>query len=437
MLSRTARGLAVALGAAALVATTLSACSGSGSTGGPVTISYSSDNGVADVAISKAMIAAFEKQNPTIKVKFDLRANGSDGDDLLKTQLATGEADNVVVGFSGSQMQALHPDTSFIDLSKEPWAKDLTKDFKQAASGAKGMYGAPIGTSFAGGIMYNKKVYDKLGLTVPTTWDQFIENSQKIKASGVTPVLQTYGDTWTSQLFVLADFANVSAQQPDWASDYTANKADAKYAKQPGLLGFQHTSEVFQKGFVNADFASLTNANGLKELAAGTVVQYAMITNVLPSIQQATPDQLNDIGFFALPAEKASDTRMTVWEPAALFITKTTKGAELDASKKLVAFLNSKTGCDIQAKALTPAGPFATSACTLPSDVPNLVKDEQKYVDDNKTGLALEFISPIKGPNLEKILIEVGNGTVTAAQGAALYDQDVKAQAQQLGIKGW
>ena len=111
MVFRSPAGVAAALGVAALVVTGLSACSTSGSTTGPVTISYSSDNGVADVAISKAMIAAFEKANPAIKVKFDLRANGSDGDDLLKTQLSTGEADNVVVGFSGSQMQALHPDT--------------------------------------------------------------------------------------------------------------------------------------------------------------------------------------------------------------------------------------------------------------------------------------------------------------------------------------
>ena len=50
---------------------------------------------------------------------------------------------------------------------------------------------------------------------------------------------------------------------------------------------------------------------------------------------------------------------------------------------------------------------------------------------------ALEFVSPIKGPNLEKILIQVGSGISTAAQGAALYDDDVKKQAQQLGLKGW
>jgi raffinose/stachyose/melibiose transport system substrate-binding protein len=65
------------------------------------------------------------------------------------------------------------------------------------------------------------------------------------------------------------------------------------------------------------------------------------------------------------------------------------------------------------------------------------VGDELKYQEAGNTGLALEFVSPIKGPNLEKILIQVGSGITKAKPGAELYDNDVKAQAQQLGLKGW
>ena len=35
--------------------------------------------------------------------------------------------------------------------------------------------------------MYNKKVYEKLGLSIPKTWDEFISNSEKIKAAGIVP----------------------------------------------------------------------------------------------------------------------------------------------------------------------------------------------------------------------------------------------------------
>jgi raffinose/stachyose/melibiose transport system substrate-binding protein len=61
----------------------------------------------------------------------------------------------------------------------------------------------------------------------------------------------------------------------------------------------------------------------------------------------------------------------------------------------------------------------------------------QKYFDDGNTAPALEFLSPIKGPNLENITVQVGSGISTGKQGAELYDQDVKKQAQQLGLPGW
>ncbi len=335
---------------------------------------------------------------------------------------------------SGSLLQALHPDQTLQPLTNEPWAKDITADFKQSVSTSQGLYGAPVGTTFDGGVMYNKKVYQKLGLSVPKTWAQFISNSEKIKAAGITPVLVSYGDTWTSQLFVLADFANVSAQDPNWATDYTNNKA--KYSNPPALAGFTHTQEIYDKKLMNKDFASLTNVNALKELATGQGAQYPMITVTISNVLQSNPTQVNDIGYFAMPTE-SGDPHATVWEANGAYIPKTTTGAKLDAAKKIIQFMYTPEGCSIQNSAGVPAGPYAISDCTVPANAPALVQDELKYQQAGKTGLALEFLSPIKGPNLEKILVQVGSGISTAAQGAALYDQDVKAQAQQLGLPGW
>ena len=78
-----------------------------------------------------------------------------------------------------------------------------------------------------------------------------------------------------------------------------------------------------------------------------------------------------------------------------------------------------------------------TTECTLPSDAPALIADIQAYFDDDATGSALEFLSPIKGPNLENITVAVGSGITSAKDGAAQYDDDVVKQAQQLGLPGW
>ncbi|QIZ97317.1 MULTISPECIES: ABC transporter substrate-binding protein [unclassified Leifsonia] len=430
---RTAARVAATVASTAVLAATLVACSSSGGGGSSITL-MAGGNDPAATKFAKSIADGFMKENPSIKVKVNTRPGGTDGDNLIKTRLSTRTMDDVFLYNSGSLFQALNPDTQLQPLTDEAWVKELTPDFKKTVSTSKATYGAPWGTTFNGGIMYNKKVYEKLGLTVPKTWAEFISNSEKIKAAGIIPVLQSYGDTWTSQLFVLADFANISKQDPEWATKYTENKA--KYVDPPALAGFTHTQEVFDKGLMNKDYASLTNVNALKLLATGEAAQYPMITAVISNVVQSNPDQVNDIGYFAMPAD-SGEGQATVWEANGAYIPKSTTGDKLTAAKKLVAFINSPKGCDVQNSAGVPAGPFAISSCKLPDDAPALVADELKYQEAKQTGLALEFLSPIKGPNLEKILIQVGSGITDAKAGAALYDNDVKAQAQQLGLKGW
>ncbi len=440
MVSRTRFRTTAAIGVMAL-AVTLTACSGGGGGGsaggdGPVEIEWLVQSAEPTPTMANAMIKAFEAENKDIKVTLQTQPGGTEGDNLMKTKLSTGEMSDVFYYNSGSLLQALNPDTTLVNLADEDWTGDLTDDFKTVVSTDNGLYGAPLGSSFAGAVVYNKPAYEELGLSIPTSWDEFMANNEAIKKAGTrAPIIQTYGDTWTSQLFVLGDFANVLAADPDWAEQYTANKR--KYAEEPALAGFQHQEDAFKADLFNKDFASATYEDGVRMVATGEGVHYPILTNSLSAIQQNYPDNVNDVGVFALLADDAANTNATIWQPNGVYIPKTTEGDKLEAAKKLVAFINSPAGCDVQNETLVPSGPYVTSACELPSTVPDLIGDLQKYFDEKKTAPALEFLSPIKGPNLENITVEVGSGIRPAKEGAARYDEDVKKQAQQLGIEGW
>ena len=89
-------------------------------------------------------------------------------------------------------------------------------------------------------------------------------------------------------------------------------------------------------------------------------------------------------------------------------------------------------------EAIGATGPYLVEGCDLPADVPTAVTDMLPYFEtEGATAPALEFLSPVKGPALEQITVEVGSGIRPAAEGAALYDQDVEKQAKQLGLPGW
>lgn len=446
MVAGTTRRLVVGLAAGSALCLGLTACGGSsdsaaGSSSGSaasqeaVTLSFLVDNGETTVAAAQKLATAFTAANAGVTIEVETRPAGSEGDNLIKTRLATGEMSDMFYYNSGSLFEALAPDQTMVNLADQTYVSRFDQNFKDVVSTDAGTYGVPMGTSLAGAVLYNKDIYTQLGLQIPTTWDEFLANSQAIKDSGVAdPIIQTYSDTWTSQLWVLGDFFNVSSQDPDWASKYTANQA--KFVDQPAFAGFEHQQEVANAGLFNEDFASATYDDGIRMLAEGTGAQYPMLTFASANLATNFPEAVDKIGTFPMPGSGTSNG-LTVWMPSAIYVPTSTEGAKLDAAKKFLEFVVSPEGCTIVSTEIAPSGPFVVEGCTLPEDVPAMVSDMQPYFDEGKTGLALEFVSPVKGPALEQITVAVGSGISTAAEGAAQYDEDVKKQAQQLGLPGW
>ncbi len=401
-----------------------------------VTLSYYIDDNPTNVATAEGLKAAFEAENPDIKIEIETHPGGGEGDNLVKTRLATGEMADVFRYNAGSLFQALNPPQTMLDLTDEPFQANVIDSFKTVVTAPDGrVYGVPEEAAMGGGILYNKKIYADLGLSVPKTWAEFMANNEKIKAAGKVPVIQTFGDTWTSQLFVLGDFFNVQAAVPNFAADYTANKA--KYATTPAAMaGFKHGEEVFKAGYLNEDFAAAKFDDGLRMVATGEGAHYPMLTFAIGGIAQNYPENLEDVGFFAIPGEDAASNGLTVWMPAAVYIAKTTQHPE--EAKKFVAFIASTKGCDVRSAANGATGPYLIKGCELPESVPPAVADLLPYFQEGgATAPALEYLSPVKGPALEQITVEVGSGIRSAEEGAALYDEDVKKQAQQLGLPGW
>ena len=432
-----AAGTAAALMFAGCSAGSLGSSSGEGSAGA-TEITWLHPNGDTDVASAKALIAAFQAANPGITVKTETRPGGSEGDNLVKTKLATGDMAEVFNYNNGSLLQAIKPAQNLTPLDDQPWASQLDPLFAESSKSDGKLYGGPYGTAFGGGVLYNIPLYKKLGLQVPKTWDEFMANNEKVKADGsAAAVEQSYGETWTSQLFVLGDFHNVAAADPSFAEQYTAGKA--KYATTPAALtGFENIEKVKAAGYFNKDFASAKLNDGIKAIATGKAAHYPMLGGAADGIEIVAPGKSKDVGFFALPGKDAATNGLTVWPgTAAMYIPKSAEGAKLEAAKKFITFTATQAGCDAVAEGSAPQGPFVSKQCKLPADVSQVAKDTQAYLDAGKASPALEFLSPIKGPALEQICIQVGTGQVTGLKGAELYDQDVKKQAQQLGLPGW
>ncbi len=400
-----------------------------------VTLSVLIDTNPETIASFDAVSKAYSEKHPEVTFDVEQRAGGSEGDNIVKTRLATGEMADVFQYNTGSLFQALKPQETMADLSGLASEAGILDTFKKVVTSSDGhVRGIPFGPAMGGGIFYNRKIYAELGLTPPKTWAEFMANNEKVKAAGKVAVAQTYGTTWTSQLFVLADFFNVQTEVPTFAADYTANKV--KYANTPAALrGFEHLEEVAKAGLLNPDFGAATFDDGMRMVATGEAAHYPNLTFGIGNVQQNFPDSLKDLGFFAQPGNDPSKNGLTIWMPAALYVSAKSPNAE--EAKKFLDFIASKEACELMAKAV-PSGPYLVKGCELPKDIPPVVADMLPYFEtEGRTGPALEFLSPVKGPALEQITVEVGTGIRSAKDAAVLYDQDVGKQAKQLGLPNW
>ncbi|MGW2261575.1 ABC transporter substrate-binding protein [Streptomyces sp. NPDC001780] len=411
----------------------LTGCStGTGADGNTLTISVA--NTATDLSAMDALSKAFEKKNPGVTVEVEPRPQGTDGENVVKTRLNSGDLGDLLMYNSGAVLGDTNPGRNLVKLTDEPWAKNTSEAWHKAASVDEDLYGAPVGGSSGGGVLYNKEVYEKLNLEIPKTWDELIENARAVKEADLVPFVQTYKDSWTAQFFVLADYHNVEASVPGFAERWTAGRA--KFADTPAATaGFEHLRQVHELGLANKDYATATYDQGQQLLATGKAAMYPQTTSAVRAMTQRYPEAAKNIGLFPVPGDDAATYGLTTWQPQGLYITSASERRDL--AKKFVAFVASPEGCDAYVASSGATGISPIGSCELPDNATQAVKDMLPFVEDGDTTPALEFLSPVASTSLQDISVAVGSGLTSAAQGAKRYDEAAAKSARQLGIKGW
>ena len=205
---------------------------------------------------------------PRHHVKTETRPGGTEGDNIVKTKLSTGDMEDVFWYNSGSLLQALNPAQTLVDLTNDPAIANVDPSFFPVVTQNGKVYGAPWGTAIGGGILYNKDVYSKLGLQVPKTWADFLANTDKIKAAGITPVIETFKAPTPGRRSCSSSATTTTCRRPTRTSPRTTppTRSSTRPTRTP-LKGFQKLAEVQAKGYVNTNFGSATQAQGMKLLA--------------------------------------------------------------------------------------------------------------------------------------------------------------------------
>lgn len=288
---------AVALGAVAVMALGLGACSG----GGDNTSAASSDKiegtvtGVFDTQFKTALdpiVEDFEKKYPGVKVEFDYQ--GGDLGQVVLTQLQAGTAPDVLLTFPGGNPN----DTSsnVVPLAKagliapfeadwsskipETWKSDVTYDDK--------LYAFP-GALQPLSAVYNKTLLDKLSLKAPTTLDEVYKLCGDAKSAGLYAYAQGLGDASAGpQMLSYGQSASlVYGDNPNWDAGLATGKSTYTGS------GWETQLEIYKKMFDQGCFGDGALGRSRQQGADAVAQQQALglvdVGGVLAGIEKSAP----------------------------------------------------------------------------------------------------------------------------------------------------
>ena len=192
-------GLVSLLTASCLLAACSSKASDTTASGGEPsgTLKFIVSSSDASDAGFRAVNAAFMKKYPKVKVDFSPIPN-QNWAATNSSRLTAGNVDITLAGpkevpsyvpasAQGDDARAADAGV-YADLTHQAAMKRFSPSVLKATQYKGKQYVVPTGLSYYTGAYYNKKLFAKYGLSVPTTWAEFLKVCNTLKKNGVAPL---------------------------------------------------------------------------------------------------------------------------------------------------------------------------------------------------------------------------------------------------------
>jgi raffinose/stachyose/melibiose transport system substrate-binding protein len=194
----------------------------------------------------------------------------------------------------------------------------------------------------AEGVIYNVDLFDKAGVSaVPTTWTEFLNVCETFKSRGITPIYQTYGDTWTTlqglfdytaggMIDVAAFFKQLNAEGTNLGPDSPVSFAKDFTGPCQKMLSLTP--------YFNADPIAKHYADGNLAFASNQAGMYMQGPWAVGEVLAINPKA--KMGTFPLPAsDNASETKCRVNLDLAIWLPRSQGAAQRDAAIKFLGYL--------------------------------------------------------------------------------------------------
>ncbi len=257
------------------------------------------------VSIFEALMAEFNETNDHIYLNF---TSPNDAVTIMKTRFVREDYPDVVA-IGGDASYADFVDSNILaDVTEYPGMANIQPAYQEIMKSVTyvpmdGIYGVPY-IANAAGMLYNKDMFAEKGWEIPTTWTEFCDLCEQIKAEGeVLPLYLGFLDTWT----ILSPWNSMLVELVPSDHIRKVNAGEAKFAdyyREPAekLLKLLEYGEDGPMAYSYEDACTA--------FARGQSAMFPCGSFAVPQILGANPEM--NIGLFAMPASDDPDDRIVV-----------------------------------------------------------------------------------------------------------------------------
>jgi raffinose/stachyose/melibiose transport system substrate-binding protein len=415
----------------AVLAAALGAC-GSGDSG--------SDSGAAPKSLSfwisqqtpqsiKDEIAAYGTQ---AGIKTDVVTIPDPFETNTLTKWTAGERPDVIYWQPATKFFAqLVPQTNLQDLSDMAFVSKTKYNLAKESGAVDGKtYTATVGFPSIFGIFYNKAAFTKAGVQPPTTYQEFLDASAKLKKAGTTPMSVAGGDAWTTQVPVYTLLTD--AVEGGLVSKINTGAATWK---DPAVVSSLSTFKSYiDAGNTNTDFKTQTYADQQAALLSGKVAMAAQGSWIISGLAEtAGVDKVDQtIGFAPWPATSGK----VMWQSsnnASVMLPKTGDAGREKASR---AYVDYATSTGYQNYLATAKEPSVIEGIADPNGVSKL---QQSVADAYQKGAipSVDMQSAASFGDFPTLVSELIVGKSTPDAVATTMQSEFVKNAKLIGVKGF
>ncbi|HYH03477.1 MAG TPA: extracellular solute-binding protein, partial [Bacillota bacterium] len=313
------------------------------------------------------------KANPQYKYEVNAVSDPTQYKNLIKTKIAAGDPADIMFGPPRDQMELIKAG-NIADVTGAPFIKNYDPEILKGVSVDGKIYGIPVDLGLLL-VYYNKDIFEKNGIQIPKTYDEFIKVCETLKGKGINPVSYGFKDAWTAGVDFMFEWYMMLVKEPNMFKDVEAGTK--KFKDYPMFKRGMERNRQRVAFSTNNPFGT-DNNKSVQLFASGQAAMFESGTWNISTIRELNKD--GKFGMFMLPADNEADTRARLFLDDCFMINAHAKS--MDSAYSFFNFATSSEGANVWA---SKTGLIPAIKGVQLQNVDEMTKDAVAVKDSGKT----------------------------------------------------